>query len=231
MLAKLHGNTNRDTLEIETRRTMLEVRSDDLSEKIDKLTQRRTLKILADRRKNKPTAHAVKLCTEYSRDICEMMPRYKNITRLSNSTKTRSFFFKNYCGLLYGNHDLCKFGYKQSKECENCECKDQTIQHILVLCPKTRELRERLYTEMHMNPGRFEERYGTGEPAIDYILLQLNRYVYQCKWLESTPTIHGFKALLKSEYAAEKSMAEKTKGEKQKKRSGNIYDQRFYWIR
>ncbi len=167
------------------------------------------LKIMANRLYQKMPTHAQKVCLLNGLREEEMRPRFRNVYRLSNSTKTRSFFLKIYNGLLYGNHDLFKFGFKNSRMCEMCMEEDQTTDHLLFECPKVKDLRLLLYNKLQIHPTRVEERYGTGNYSIDYILLHLNKYVYQCKYLEHSPVFLMFKAVLKSEKETECAIAEK----------------------
>ena len=204
------GYTERNNIsEKDASEQTLELRGANYHESLDKLTQRNTLKIVANRRKSLRSPHSIKACNEHSQKVDEWNNRYINIIKQSNSTKTRSFLFKNYSGLLYGNHDLYKFGFRNTKDCENCKSEDQTVNHLLLECPKARELRDRVYTQTQIIPTKFEERYGTGNHPVDYILLQLNRFIYQCKYLEITPNMEKFRAMINLEHKTEKAIAEK----------------------
>jgi hypothetical protein len=187
----------------------LELQNKSAPVELHKLTKKIILQTIASQRTNEHNIHFKKLRLQYNIDINELTPKYENIKRLSNSTKTRSFILKLYNGLLYGNHSLYRFGYRQTKACDSCEHDDQTMDHILLDCPKAHDLREHVYSKMQLSPSRLEGLTGLGTPAADFIIIHLNKFLHQCKYLEQTPHIASFTAMIKSEMKIEETIAMK----------------------
>ncbi len=122
-------------------------------------------------------------------------------------TKARSFFFKLYAGLVYGNSKLCLFGYSDSRRCERCDHPEQDLRHLLVECPLVVNLREQIYTKLRKNFSKQEELLGCHEKSYAFILLHINRFIYQRKFLKLSLSYHEFIAMLKGEMLVEETIA------------------------
>ena len=152
-----------------------------------------------------------KAMDEYHIDEGKCAIYYNNIKQIGFATKTRSFFFKMYAGLLYGNSKLCIFGYADSKKCERCGYSDQDIQHLLLDCPKVEDFRQAVYTKLGKNFTKAEEMLGSDDLSYSFILLHMNRYIYQRKYLELALTPYEFYAILRMEKRVEEEIAIRTK--------------------
>ena len=179
---------------------------DDTNTELADLTQSRILKLVANRRKDK-TPYMQALEEEFEVNVEELQGCFKNITKIGYATKARSFLFKMYAGLLYGNKKLYKFGYADSKSCERCGHSEQDLSHLLVDCPDVRKMRNAVYTKINHNFSKREEMLGNDNTPYSYILLQLNRYIYQRKYLKLSLNPYEFYAMLRMEEYIESDIA------------------------
>ena len=179
---------------------------EDTHVELAELTQGRILRIVAERRKEK-TPYLQSLMDEFNINEEEISKNFKNVTQVGYATKTRSFFFKLYAGLLYGNKKLHLFGYAESIGCERCEHPVQDLSHLLIDCPVVRELRKAVYTKIQRNFSKREEMLGCDTDEHSFILLHLNKYIYQRKFLKLPLNPYDFYAMLKMEEYIERTIA------------------------
>ncbi len=175
---------------------------------LDYLRQSTTLRLIAKRRKDS-TPHAKRLKEKWNISNEELTEYYKNIAHQGFATKTRSFLFKLYAGLIYGNSRLFIFGFADSEKCERCEHLKQDMWHLLQECPYVQEFRQKIYTKISKNFSKQEEILGCSSKPLTYILLQMNRFIYQQKFLKSPLNMHDFIAMLKMEMKIEEEIATK----------------------
>ena len=72
-----------------------------------------------------------------------------------------------------------------------------------------KSLRACIYTRMRMPLTDIEALYGSGIYEVDYIALHINKYIYQCKYLEKQPHSEEFFHMMCSEMYIEGLIAEK----------------------
>ena len=174
------------------------------------LTQSRILKTLAKQRKD-TAPYVQRLMEEFKISDEEISNCFRNITQIGYATKTRSFFFKMYAGLLYGNNKLHAFGYANSKSCERCGCPVQDLNHMLIECPIVQNFREAVYAKLQLTFTKREELLGNDCRPYSFILLHMNRYIYQRKYLKLPLNHNEFYAMLNTEKQVEYAIAIKNK--------------------
>ena len=103
------------------------------------------------------------------------------------------------------------FGYANSKKCNNCNCPEEDIQHLLLDCPEVEKFRQTVYSKIHKNFNKADELLGYRDRAYSFILLNINRFIYQRKFLNQSLNPHEFYAMLKTEKAIEENIAVKNK--------------------
>ena len=196
---------------------------DDMHVELTKLTQGQILKLVARRRKD-TTPYMQSLMKEFEIDEEDFAKRFRNITQVGYATKTRSFFFKMYAGLLYGNKKLHLFGYVNSKSCERCGHPEEDTSHMLVECPRVKEFRKEIYHKVQNKFSRWEELLGTEDNAYSFILLQMNRFIYQRKFLRLPLVSYDFLAMVRMEEHIEREIAIKNGlTSKHKRKWSNIH--------
>ena len=158
--------------------------SDNITEHpLERLKQGVIMKIMSQRKSEEFTPWHKKLRDEYDMDDSTLSLHYKNIITQGYDTKSRSFLFKMYAGLMYGNATLHKFGYVDSTACERCGEEKQDMKHLLVKCSAVEQFRQKIYTKIKKGFTEQEELLGCEEKGYSYVLLQMNRFIYQRKFL------------------------------------------------
>ena len=174
------------------------------------LRQGLILRILAMRR-NETTPHFKKIQERYSLNEEELEEHYKNIAQQSFASKMRSFLFKLYAGLVYGNSRLFLFGISDTKSCERCNYHTQDLFHLFLECPEVEKFRQEIYSKIKRNFSKQEELLGCGNSPFTYILLKLNHYIYQRKFLKLPLNTYEFYSSLRTEKNIEEQIAQKLK--------------------
>ncbi len=165
------------------------------------------LKFIKSTRLEEHSPFMARLKKDWNLDECTINIAYAWVRKISFATKTRNFVFKLLNGLLYGNNRLHAMGFSESKGCEFCECDKQDILHLLISCPRAQEFRLTIYTKLHINPTLVEEILGNDSTPMSYILLMMNKFIYQRKFLKLPLNHHEFIASLHSERLAEEAIA------------------------
>ncbi len=98
---------------------------------------------------------------------------------------------------------LFLLGYTNTKKCKRCDHPEEDVNHLLLECPKVEEFQQNIYTKIHKIFSKSEERLGGEDGAYAFILLHMNRYIYQQKFLKSPLNPHKFYAMLKIEKKVE----------------------------
>jgi hypothetical protein len=181
----------------------------DSETELEKLTQGATLRLLSRRRRDS-TPYMKKLTDEFDLTEDDIKLCYSNIPQISLATKSRSFLFKLYAGMLYGNNKLHLFGYVDSKRCERCNNPEQDIMHLLTQCPAVEFFRQIIYSKLHRNFSRKEELLGCQEKSYSLILLNMNKFIYQRKFLQLPLNPYDFYAMLRNEKQIEETIALKS---------------------
>jgi len=117
---------------------------------------------------------------------------------LSNSTQLRAFHWKVTHGLVYGNKQLYKFGYRDYSNCHLCTTPLQTFSHLLLDCPSIHPIWNRLTKEFS---GIFDKPLTNLEKELgvvdsdddnanskNLILIITRFYFHSCNVSESTPS-------------------------------------------
>ncbi len=177
---------------------------------IGELTQSRILSIVASSRTSSNTPFMGRVAEHFNTTVEEISGCFTMIKSLSNDTKTRSFLFKLFSGLLYGNDRLSKFGYRESSKCDYCDEKE-TIFHLLLYCHRTTTFRMQLYTKIRTNVSHREALLGGENPALNYVLMMVNKFIYQRKFLELKLSLREFVQSLDSLRKVEEDIATRHK--------------------
>ena len=176
---------------------------------------------MAKRRKD-TTPNLRKMCLQLDLTEEEYSCLYSNIRTMGFTTKARSFLFKLYAGLLYGNDRLHIFGFSESRKCKRCNHQVEDIQHMLVDCPDTRKFRVVVYSKLGKSFDRSAELLGKSDDfGLSFILLQMNRFIYQRKFLEIPLNSSEFYAQLCLEKKVEETLARKARTQQRHNRKWN----------
>jgi len=126
---------------------------------------------------------------------------------ITTCTKIRAFHFRLTHGLLYGNKQLCRFGYKEESNCFLCTTPLQTFQHLLIDCPFIAKLWQDIENEfgniIDQPITNIEKELGCLDENDEYfvdknLLLIITRlYIYQCNMEESIPSLMGLTCKLR----------------------------------
>ena len=132
-------------------------------------------------RYGKDTPHFNNTCLTYDIEPEELRKKYKAITSISQNMKFRSFVCRLFAGMIYSNKQLHRFGIRDNPCCDWCEEDVQDLSHLFQNCPVIRAICEQLYIKDIFQPTTLEELWGTKKPPQNYILLRLNKYIYEIK--------------------------------------------------
>ena len=133
---------------------------------------------------------------------------YRDITKLSIDSATRAFNFRLINGLLYGNKDYYRFGFKGSPNCPHCDEEDQNAIHVLWDCPETECLRLELARDnLDLFLNKKDAIAGAQQKPIAFIALKLNQYLISKNYHDEPISKLGFKAYLFGQKSVESAIA------------------------
>ena len=128
----------------------------------------------------------------------------------SIATAQRSFVFRITNGLTYANRDFKRFGVKDSDCCSFCDEPNQTTRHLFLECEEVKAFRDIVEASMFRTVLTNAHRlFGNGEATDDYLLFELNRYLYQKNYHQEPLGLISLKEYIKSNAAVECYIAKK----------------------
>ena len=150
------------------------------------------LRFTAANREHKNSSFQVKVRERLGVSQDTYIAAFSKIKLTSIDTKTRSFHYRLLSGLLYGNVDFHKFGFRDSPGCNWCitGAQEQTLWHLLLECPLTQSFRDDLAgLSPSLNIPSHAWILGNDNPAVTFIAIFSAQYLYQCNYHYERPEL------------------------------------------
>ena len=103
---------------------------------------------------------------------------YKRIATSTIDTYTRSFQYKLLNNILYTNKDLYRFKIKESPRCSFCFTHLETVEHIFVTCPESKNLYFRIVNWLNNFGIHLPEQKYLCYSAIQHLQTSINEPYY-----------------------------------------------------
>jgi len=187
---------------------------------ISKMKCKDIYKILINNLKHEMQPFRSRMTPIHNLSDCNWSTLYSTPFLITTSTKIRSFHVRLTHGLLYGNKQLNKFGYKEESNCQLCTTPLQTFQHLMIECEAIADLWRRIereFSNIFEEPlSNTEKELGCVEKEDEYfisknlLLLIVRRYIYQCNIDGTNPTYAGVISYLRMHERIEYAIASRS---------------------
>ena len=143
---------------------------------------------------------------------------YSMQTGLTISSKLRAFHWRQAHGLLYGNKELNRFGFKRNSECQLCSTPKQTYEHLMIQCPEIKSMWKELATVFSsvFREGEMTEKAKItaildcedGFQSKNFLMMCFKKFIYDSNINEVRPQFCQFLERLKRLEKVERKIAE-----------------------
>ena len=157
------------------------------------LTASRIIKFLQVNRAPVESAIPVNWLSKFNLDQDDARAARSLIWKVSIGTQLRTFHVRLISGLLYGNTDFLRFGYREHGACGWCGHLEQDNYHLLNDCPWTRALRSEMADkarELVLSDGKWI--INDGPPEVCLLTVLFAQYLYRKNTHYERPTVAGF---------------------------------------
>ena len=161
---------------------------------------------------------------EYIKDILQMMleilkawKKRKNEPEPAFFLYSREFQYKLLNRCIATNAFLCKIGILASPACSFCGERDESLQHLFVSCHYTREFWAEVikwFSDFNININELSDKsimLGILDCEdylfVNHILSIAKRHIYNCRIVETRPSLRVFIARVKVVYQLETKIA------------------------
>lgn len=176
---------------------------------IKEATHKKILAMLS-RNKTEITPFKRKLVQLFSLTKDETLTLNRKPFKHSINSKKRSFVFNFYNGLTYTNANYHIFGVKPDPKCFFCDEISQTFFHLFLECQHIQDFRDVIEMRglnLVATLTDKERIIGTGNSALDFILMELNYYIHKINYWERQPSSVEFWAWIQNIQSIEYQIA------------------------
>ena len=169
---------------------------------------------------NKYIKWRMEIGDEISETLTDFTSLFRDIYRVTNIAKLRSFQYRLLQRALVTNVQLQQWGIKESDMCTFCETHRETVPHLMYMCEKVHRLWKDVENmlkakdtdiEIDINVGTVMKNQIVGRKGHvgNLICLMLKQYVYRQKCMEGDLSFIQFKQILFQTEQIEKYIAVK----------------------
>ena len=157
---------------------------------------------------------------DMTESLVEYGLKYKDIFRVTNITKYRSFQYRLLGRGIVTNIQLHKWGIIDSSICRLCKEQEESVMHAMFGCKEIRDIWDQLVNHFQGRfPGLvvkinatnilFNEICDPKKHVVNFMCLIAKQYIYRCRCLGEKPTLIALVAQIRSVENVEKFIAKK----------------------
>ena len=151
----------------------------------------------------------VHINTELTYD--EFIKLFRNVRKISNNSKLRSFQYRMLCMAIITNIKLKKWRIVQEDCCTLCESSTETIEHLFFECSYAQKLLKQVleivqsykneicnYNPLTIENVLFNTVHDKAGHLVNFVTLQLKSYLYTSRCIKKKPSVNEFRSIVEN---------------------------------